>query len=392
MFYDFDTVVDRRNTNSLKWDMAAKLTGVDDVLPLWVADMDFPAPAPVLDALQQRAAHGVFGYSVVPDSCYEAAMRWIHKRHHWDIEKDWIVFTTGVVPAIHWIVMAWTQPGDKVIIQPPVYHPFFQAARVNGCHVLENPLKLEHGRYVMDFDHLERILDERTKVFILCSPHNPVGRVWTREELGRLGEICAKHQVLLCSDEIHWDLALYGASHLPTASISEEIAQNTITLIAPNKTFNLAGISIALAIMPNATVRAAFLRMHKELGIHLAGNVFGAIAAEAAYTHGEEWLEHLVLYIQENLEFLTRYLEQHIPQITVIQPEGTYLAWLNFQALGMGNSELKDFLLKEAKVWLNDGPSFGTGGAGFQRLNLACPRSVLQDALQRIEQAVKRVV
>jgi cystathionine beta-lyase len=282
-------------------------------------------------------------------------------------------------------LMAWTQPGDKVIIQPPVYHPFFRAARVNECNVVENPLLLKNGRYVMDVDHLEQIIDTRTKVFVLCSPHNPVGRVWSPEELKRVGEICLKHNVLLCSDEIHWDLALPGNRHVPTASVSDDIAQNTITLTAPNKTFNLAGVSIAMAIIPNAQLRTTFIRMQQELGIHMAGNVLGTAAAEAAYTYGEEWLDHVLNYIQGNLGFLAGYLQQHLPHIQLVHPEGTYLAWLDFRTLGLENVDLKNALLKEAKVWLNDGPSFGTGGAGFQRLNLACPRSVLQEALERLK-------
>ncbi len=392
MHIDFDTIVDRQNTNSVKWDLAENLTGVDDVLPLWVADMDFPAPAPVLDALQRRVAHGIFGYSVIPDTCYDAIIQWVRKRHQWVIEKDWIVFSSGVVPAIHWIVMAWTQPGDRVIVQPPVYYPFFRAARVNNCDVVENPLVLQNGRYAMDFDHLEQVIDERTKVFVLCSPHNPVGRLWTREELGRLGELCVQHDILLCSDEIHWDLALAGHRHISMASVSDAIAQQTITLTAPNKTFNLAGISIAMAIIPNPRLRAKFVGMQQELGIHVSGNVFGAVAAEAAYTYGEEWLGRLLKYIQENLEFLDQYLEQRLPQIRLVQPEGTYLAWLDFRALGLGDAEFKNFLLHEAKIWLNDGPSFGTGGSGFQRLNLACPRAILQEALERLERAVMKMV
>lgn len=388
MNIDFDTIVDRRNTNSVKWDLAEKLTGVADALPMWVADMDFPAPAPVLDALQRRVSHGIFGYSVIPDSCYEAVIRWAQKRHRWTIEKDWIVFTSGVVPALHWIVTAWTQPGDSVIVQPPVYYPFFRAARVNNCELVENPLMLDNNRYVMDFDQLEQAIDDRARVFVLCSPHNPVGRLWTQNELVRLGEICLKRDILLCSDEIHWDLALYDNRHIPTATVSDAIAQNTITLVAPNKTFNLAGISIAMAIIPNSSLRAKFVSMQQELGIHMDGNVFGAVAAEAAYTHGEEWLENLLAYIQGNLEFLTAYLEAHIPKIRVVPPEGTYLAWLDCRALNLGDAELKDVMLKDAKVWLNDGPTFGIGGSGFQRLNLACPRPILQEALQRLERAV----
>lgn len=386
---NFDTVLDRRHTNSVKWDLADELTGVPDVLPMWVADMDFPAPEPVLDALRRRIDHGILGYSMIPESCYEAVMAWAQQRHNWTLEKEWIVFTSGVVPAIHHLVMAWTQPGDRVVVQPPVYYPFFKAARVNQCEMVENPLRLAEGRYLMDFDQLEQVLDDRAKVLVLCSPHNPVGRLWTPQELTRLGELCLKHDVLVCSDEIHWDLALYDHRHTPTASVSEAIAQNTITLIAPNKTFNLAGVSIAMAIIPNPRLRERFVRMQAELGIHVHGNLLGAIAAEAAYRHGAAWLDELRLYIQGNLEFLQEYLAQQLPQLRLVPPEGTYLAWLDCRALGLDDAELKRFMLCDGKVWCNDGPTFGPGGSGFQRLNLACPRSILRQALERLERAVK---
>jgi cystathionine beta-lyase len=392
MKYDFDTVINRRNTSSLKWDTAEKRVGQHDVLPLWVADMDFQSPAPVIDAFKKRVEHGVFGYTVIPDSCYNAVVGWMKRRHNWEVKKEWIMFTPGVVPVLHWTVMAYTHPGDKVIIQPPVYYPFFKAARFTGRQVVENHLKYENGRYVMDFEELEKQFDSRTKLFILCSPHNPVGRVWTREELTRLGELCLKHNVLICSDEIHSDLIFKGFTHIPTASISDEIAQITVTCSAPTKTFNFVGTGLGFVIIPNKRLFNDFSNAQHNVGHEPElSNLFGVLATEVAYTHGEDWLEQVLEYLQDNLDFLTNYIERNIPKIRVVQPEGTYLVWLDCRALGMTDVELKKFMLKQAKVWLNGGPVFGSKETGFQRINIGCPRSILEEALKRIEHAVKEL-
>ncbi len=383
MKYDFDKVVERRNTNSYKWDKSEELVGGQDVLPLWVADMDFQSPPAMLDALKQRVEHGIFGYTAVPDSCYEVIIDWMKKRHGWDIQKEWIVFTPGVVAAFHWIVKAYTHPGDSVIIQTPVYYPFFSAVTYNGCQIVENQLRYADGCYEIDFDDLEKKFDARTKVLLLCSPHNPVGRVWTQAELSRLAELCLKHQVILCSDEIHADLILRGYKHTPTAMISEEIACNTVTCTAVSKTFNIAGLTTGFVIIPNQRLRKEFVRAKHNTGVHLS-NLFGIIATETAYRYGEEWLEQLLDYLQDNLEFLTRFTQEQIPQIKVVQPEGTYLAWLDCRGLNLSDTRLTRFLLREAKVWLVEGTKYGNGGSGFQRLNFACPRSVLREALQRI--------
>ncbi len=391
MKYDFDKLIERHNTCSFKWDMAEKLVGESDVLPLWVADMDFQSPAAVLEALKKRIEHGIFGYTAIPDSCYDAVVGWMKKRHNWSVKKEWITFTSGVVPALHWSVMAYTHPGDKVIIQPPVYYPFFKAARFTGRQLIENSLKYENRRYVMDFEELEKQFDSRTKLFILCSPHNPVGRVWTREELTKLGELCLKYNVVICSDEIHSDLVFKNSTHIPTASISDEIAQITVTCSAPTKTFNFVGTGLGFVIIPNKRLFNEFSNIQNNVGYESElGNLFGILATEIAYSHGEEWLDQVLDYLQGNLEFLTGYIERNIPEIKVIQPEGTYLIWLDCRALGMNDTELKDFLVKQAKVWLNDGPMFGSKEEGFQRINIGCPRSILEEALKRIEQAVKR--
>ncbi len=388
MKYDFDEIIDRRNTDSRKWDTAEKWVGEKDVLPLWIADMDFQSPYPVIEALRKRVEHGVFGYAKVPDSCYEAIIGWMKKRHGWDIKQEWIMFTPGIVAAFHWAVGSYAGPGDGVIIQPPVYHPFFRAVKHNGCQMVENQLKYDRGRYAIDFDDLETACDSRTKMLLLCSPHNPVGRVWTKEELIRLAELCLKHQIVICSDEIHCDLLFRGYRHIPTAIISEEVAQNTVTCVAANKTFNIAGLNTGVVIIPNPRLREKFRNTQRNTGINSC-NLLGIIATEVAYTHGEEWLEQVLDYLQGNLEFLTSFVEKKIAPIKVIQPEGTYLAWLDCQGLRLNDAALKDFMLKKAKVWLNDGPTFGNGGSGFQRINLGCSRFILREALQRIEQAVK---
>ena len=387
MQYDFDTVIDRRNTNSAKWDTAEHAVGEKDVLPLWVADMDFSCPPPVIEAVKKEAEYGIYGYTFVPDSCYDAIIGWMKKRHGWDIKKEWIVFTPGVVSGFHWVVRACTRPGDSVIVQPPVYYPFFKAVKFNGCQLVENQLKLKNGRYEIDFEDLEKKFDSRTKVLLLCSPHNPVGRVWTREELTRLSDVCREHNVVICSDEIHSDLIYRGYRHTPTAMISDEAAQNTITCIAANKTFNIAGLKTGFAVIPNPTLRENFQKTMQNIGVGSC-NSFGVTATEAAYAHGEEWLEQLLDYLQGNLDFLIKFIETRIPQIKVIKPEGCYIIWLDCRDLGMNDDELKNFMLKKAKVWLNDGTTFGNGGSGFHRLNLACPRSTLEEALKRIEQAV----
>jgi cystathionine beta-lyase len=392
MKYDFDKVIDRRNTHSFKWDMAEKLVGEKDVLPLWVADMDFQSPSPVIEAIKQKAEHGIFGYTAIPDSCYEAVIGWMKKRHNWGVKKEQILFTPGVVPVLHWSVMAYTHPGDKVIIQPPVYPPFFKAAKINGCQAVESPLKYENGRYIMDFEKLEEQFDSRTKLFILCSPHNPVGRVWKQEELTRLGELCLKHNVIICSDEIHSDLVFKDTTHIPTASLSEEIAQITVTCSAPNKTFNLPGFGPGFVIIPDKQLFQSFANVQRNVGNDPElGNLFGILATEIAYTHGEEWLDQVLDYLQDNLDFLMEYIERNIPRIKAIRPEGTYLVWLDCQELHMNDTELKKFMLKHARVWLNDGPTFGRSGSGFQRINIACSRSILKEALRRIKQAVNRL-
>lgn len=390
MKYEFNDVIDRKNTDCLKWDGLEERFGFtdEDLLPMWVADMDFKAPRAVIDAIIKRAEHGIFGYAGGYDRYYDAVIYWMKHRHRWEVQKNWITFTPGIVPALNMLVRALTHPGDKVIIQYPIYPPFFNAVMNNGCHVVSNPLKFDGTKYVMDFEDLEKKFDPRVKLMILCSPHNPVGRVWTKEELTRLGEICRKHQVIVISDEIHADLVFKGYRHIPFASISEEFAQNAVICTAPSKTFNIAGLQMSNIIIPNEKIRSQFLKARENIGISKP-NVLGIAALEAAYRHGEDWLKELLEYLEENFIFLKKYIEEKIPQIKVIPLESTYLAWLDCRNLALTKEALEELIHKKAKLVLNQGYTYGSEGEGFVRLNIACPRTVVEEGLQRLEKAVK---
>lgn len=385
MKYDFDRVIERRGTDSDKWQVYGA-----EVLPMWVADMDFLAPPQVIDALVKRAQHGVFGYPMHPDPYYEygSMIDWMRTRHGWNIKRKWITHSPGVVTALNLAVNAFTQPGDKIIVQPPVYPPFFSIVKNNGRQLVFNPLRAENGYYRMDLADLEKRIDSRTKALMLCSPHNPVGRVWTKEELSALGEICVRRNVLILSDEIHSDLILRGNKHTPLATISPELADLTITLIAPSKTFNIPGLFTSALIIPNPKLHTQFNHMLENMALN-SSNIFGMVGLEAAYRHGAEWLDQLLEYLQANIDFAIRFFKERVPQIKVTCPEGTYLLWLDCRDLGLGHDALRDLFLKQAKVALNEGYTFGAGGEGFMRMNVGCPRSILQEGLERIERAVK---
>ncbi len=385
--YNFDEMIDRRSSDSIKW-ATGLVFGSDEATPMWVADMDFRVPEPVIEALIQRADHGIFGYVTRPASFYQAISDWWSRRHGWEVEKPWIVTTTRVVPGLGLSILAFTNPGDKIIVQPPVYPPFLEIVTNNGRQLVFNPLKTDGSRYSMDFDDLERKASaSRARMLILCSPHNPVGRVWTREELLRLGEICLKHHLLIVSDEIHCDLEFSGHRHLPIASLSPELAHNTVTLTAPTKTFNIAGLDAAYAIIPDPLLRDRFCSQVEAL--HLSGsNVFGMLSLETAYNQGEEWLDQLLHYLEYNLDEVDQFFARCIPRIKVYRPEGTYLVWLDCSGLGLSPAELKKFMVQEAKLGLNEGVPFGPGGEGFMRMNVACPRSTLLQALKQLESAV----
>jgi cystathionine beta-lyase len=388
--YDFDRKIERRGTNCLKWDHADWFFGTNDLLPMWVADMDFEAPGPVLEAILKRAGHGAFGYTVKPESYHEALVEWMKKRHGWEIKKEWLAHAPGVVPAVHLSIMAFSHPGDTVLVNSPVYYPFYSAVKNTGRQLLMSPLKSGEGRYEMDFEDIERRIDSRTRLFILSNPHNPVGRVWKREELERLGEICLKNDIKIVSDEIHSDLVFEGYRHVPLASISRELSMQTITCVAPSKTFNLAGLATASVIVENKRMLDEYNNALSSVGIGLA-NIFGIVAFEAAYRYGEEWLEQLLPYLRENFDYMREFLGKNLPAVKVTELEGTYLAWLDFRGLGMTVEELKDFLYKKARVGFEDGSVFGEEGAGFMRVNLACPRSTVEEALNRLLESYREI-
>jgi cystathionine beta-lyase len=403
MKYDFDAEVDRRDSQSLKWefiqseedplkwDLTDGFFGDDRILPLWVADMDFLCPKPVVDALVARAQHGIYGYTMPTPAFYQSVVGWMQRRHGWYITPESICITPGVVPALNMLVRAFVPAGDKVLIQPPVYYPFYSAIENNGAELAFNPLIYEHGRYRLDLADLEaKCKDPKVKLAILCSPHNPVGRVWTREELVRFGEICIDNDVLVVSDEIHGDLVYKGHVFTPFAKVSETFSQNSITCTAPSKTFNLAGLQTSCIVIPDRDLRSRFANVLESNGLVTIGT-FGAVALQAAYDHGEEWLGQLLEYLQGNLEYLEGYVAESIPQLSVVRPEGTYLVWLDCRRLGLGRSELKRLMLEEARVYLDEGFMFGSGGEGFERINIACPRAILVEALDRIRQAVGRL-
>lgn len=401
MKYNFDQEINRKDTQSAKWgviqdpDNPSRWITTDDyfgdgrVLPLWVADMDFPAPQPVVDALVSRAQHGIFGYTLRTDSYDEAVVAWMKRRHGWDIEPGWILSTPGVVPAINLLIRTFTNPGEKVLVQRPVYYPFFDAIENNGAGIVSSSLVLKDGRYEMDFADFEKqAADPSVTLFILCSPHNPVGRVWTREELARVGEICLNHQVLVVADEIHADLIYKGATFTPFAAISGALAENTVVCTAPSKTFNLAGLHTSNLIIPKASLRRRFQQTLNSCGMGKWANPFGVVACETAYREGEDWLAQVMAYIEGNLDYLQQFIDAHLPRIRLIRPEGTYLVWLDCRELGLSNRGLKHLMMEDARIFPDEGYIFGPEGDGFERFNIACPRSILEDALQRIRRAI----
>lgn len=388
---DFDKVIDRRKTNSAKWDGVLRLFGDEEVLPMWVADMDFKSPSPVIEALKRRAEEGIYGYPLRPPAYYDAFIDWTRKHHNWKLKKEWLSFSPGVVTGLSILILALSRPGDSVLVQPPVYYPFFEVIEGNGRKVVNNPLILKEARYEMDFEDLERRSGDDIKLMILCNPANPVGRVWNEEDIQRIGEFCIKNNIILISDEIHSDIVYPQYQHVPAATISEELARITITCMAPSKTFNLAGLQSSVIIIPDQDLRGRYDQLLKNLHIDM-DNIFGMVAFESAYRFGQGWLNEFLKYLQKNLEFTIKYFEERIPQIKVIEPEATYLVWLDCRDLGLDNRDLKDFMMKKAKVGLDDGPKFGHGGEGFQRLNIACPRKILEQGLKRIEKAVNNLV
>lgn len=387
MTYNFDEQIDRTGTNSLKWDYTRRFTGREGLLPLWVADMDFRAPEVVTRAMISRIAHGIFGYAHYPPSYFEAVRGWLRRQHGWEISEEWIVPIPGVVPAIRIAVEAHTHTGEKIIIQPPVYYPFRKVIAHNGRRVVENPLVRKGERYLMDLEHLEEVIDDETRALLLCSPHNPVGRVWSAGELTALTEVCRRRGLLLISDEIHCDLTLSGNRHVPAATLFPDGDSRTITLMSATKSFNLSGISCANAVIPDPAVRRDFARQVEKEWLQLP-NLMSIVAAEAAYREGADWLTQALAYIEANYRYLVRFFEEEAAELVVFPLEGTYLVWVDLAKTGLSDEEIKKRLLDEG-LWLDDGAMFGTGGEGFQRINIACPRATLKEALDRFVRAIR---
>ena len=385
---NFDEIVERKNTDSLKYDFALRRGKPADVLPLWVADMDFRTSSFITDALEERARHAIFGYTETREDYFEALAGWMKNRHGLEIESKWVLKTPGVVFALAAAVKAYTQEGDHVLIQQPVYYPLMEVVNDNGRKVISNDLIFEDGQYKMDFEDFEqKIVQYQVKLFMLCSPHNPVGRVWTKEELGRIADICLKHGVIVVSDEIHEDFVYDGNRHVPFLLAHERAKEFCITCTSVSKTFNLAGLQIANILVPDQRLRRRLRAQIKAAGYSQL-NTFGVVACKAAYLHGEEWFNAAWNYIQENLKFLKEYIAKELPEVEVIEPQGTYLVWLSFRSLGLCDQALSDLIIHRAKLWLDDGAIFGKQGSGFQRINLATSRATLTEALERLKNAI----
>ena len=384
MKYHFDTMINRKNTHCLKYDFSTTFGKPEDVIPMWIADMDFKVPPCVTSALERQIQHGIYGYSETNEKYFEVLHRWFLRRFDWQIQPDWLVKALGVVPAIHIAIRSLTNVGDAIIIQQPVYPPFMSAVTATGRRLVVNELSLQDNRYFIDFDDFEKkIIDHHVKLFILCSPHNPVGRVWTKKELTTIGDICVRHGVKVISDEIHADIVYPGHEHHVFANLSPDFAKVTITCTAPSKTFNIAGLQLSNNFISNPVIRKAFIKEYYASGLSQL-NIMGILAGEAAYQDGEEWLEELKVYLAGNIDVLKSFIAEQLPTVSLVEPEGTYLMWLDFRKLGLSPKELNRFMLQKAGLWLNDGATFGAGGEGFMRMNIACPRATLQKALERL--------
>ncbi|MDY6435945.1 MAG: PatB family C-S lyase [Bacteroidales bacterium] len=384
MVYNFDEKINREGTESVKYDLRNNVFGKADVIPMWVADMDFRTPDFIREAVIERAKYDVYGYTFREDAYFEAIAAWIRRRHQWDVRKEWMTYTPGVVAAFNMAVLGLTKEGDEVIIQPPVYPPFFHAVESHGRKLVTNPLIDTDDGFIMDYELLEKQA-KTAKMLILSNPHNPVGRCWTRDELKRLGDICMRNNVLVFSDEIHCDLVLPGHKHVPFASVCEEFAQHSLTAHAASKTFNLAGMATSTIIVPNEELRKTYVNFVESTEIHL-GNIFGKIATKTAMEKGEEWLQQLLVYIQGNIDYVVDYINKELPKIRVHKAEATYMLWLDFSAYNLDNKELNHKMIFEAGLGLNNGKEFGKQGEKCLRINLACPRSVVAEAMKRIKE------
>lgn len=387
MTYSFDKIIDRRGSNDLKHSVLQERYGRDDLLPLWVADMDFETPPFITEALRQRLDHSLFGYTVVPEELWSTIIQWVRDHHQWEVRREWLTYIPGIVKGIGMAVNVFSQEGDKVIIQPPVYHPFRLTPQGNKREVVYNPLKqLSDGYYEMDFDQLEQVTDEHCKLLILSNPHNPAGICWKQETLQRLAHFCHEHHILVLSDEIHSDMALFDHRHVPFATVSEEAAQCSITFGAPSKTFNIAGIVSSYAIVPNDSIRRRFYTWLEANELN-DPPLFSPIATIAAYQQGETWLKEMLDYVEGNIRFLEDFFQQHLPKIKPLRPQASFLVWLDCRGLGFTHEQLIDLFVNKAHLALNDGEMFGAGGEGFMRMNVGTPRSVLLQALLQLKEA-----
>lgn len=389
MKYDFDELIPRRNTDCIKYDALQEYYGCDNLLPMWIADMDFKAPPCVGEALRRRAEHEIYGYSVPSAKWKPAIVHWLQRRHGWSVQEEEIGFVGGIVPALAFVLEAFTKVGDKVLMQPPVYHPYFFVTRDLQREVVTSPLLLTDGEFAIDFADFEEKVSQ-CKVFFLCNPHNPGGRVWCRDELQLMAEICERHKVLVIADEIHCDMVLKGYKHTPYASVSEVAAQHSITLMAASKTFNVAGLKSSYHIIPNADIRtryATYLRHHELDTPHL----FATEAIAAAYDEGEEWLDEMLRYVEDNIDYMQQYIRRYMPQLNMMRPQASYLVFLDMRGLNMTNKQLSDFFINDVRMAVNMGALFGDGGSGFVRLNVGCPRATLHEALERIKVAYDKL-
>ena len=390
MKYDFSQVIERNNTLSIKYDFAKERKKPNGLLSLWVADMDFPVAQEIKDALIERCNHGIFGYSEVKTPYYEVIAKWYQEKFNWSTKKQWLVKTPGVVAAIANAIRAFTNIGDAVLIQKPVYYPFFLTIEDNQRKVVNNSLVYKNGRYEMDFvDFEEKIISHKVKLFVLCSPHNPVGRVWNKEELLKIGDICLKHKVIVVADEIHADFVYHGHQHQVFANLKTDYQEITVTCTAPSKTFNIAGLQVSNIFIANENLRKKFKQELKKTA-NADINVMGLIACQAAYSQGEDWLRQVKIYIAENLEYVKNFLRDNLPQVKLVEPEGTYLLWLDFRELNLTEEELEDLIINKAKLWLDGGTMFGTEGVGFQRINIACSQKILIQAFTQLKEALKQ--
>ena len=388
--YDFNKPTDRRGTNCVKFDALKQHFGREDLLPMWVADMDFETPDFIIEAMRRRLDHAVLGYPVQYDGYWQSIEQWIKSHHGWEVKREWMRYIPGIVKGIGMVINVFTKPGDKIIIQPPIYHPFRLVPEHNNRKVVENPLRLTAEGYEMDFDHLEQIIDDKCKVLLLANPHNPIGITWSKQTLIRLAEIAVRHNLLVVSDEIHCDMALFGHKHIPFASVSPQAAQCSITFSAPSKTFNIAGVVSSFAVVPNEELRHTFFSWLEANEMDMA-TIFAMIATEAAFTQGEPWRQQMLKHIESNIEYVEEFLKQHLPQVKIIRPQASYLVWMDFSELGLEHSQLIDMLVNDALLAINDGAMFGKSGEQHMRLNVGTQRQTLEQAMLQLKQAIDKL-